>query len=56
MDGKKTSSGEQAERFREAARVIGADEADDALDRIMGKLDLKKKPEAPKDDGKIREE
>lgn len=35
----------QANRFREAAREVGADESDDALDRIMGKLDLKKKPE-----------
>ena len=35
----------QLERFRESAREIGADESDDALDRIMGKLDLTKKPE-----------
>ena len=35
----------QLERFRESAREIGADESDDALDRIMGKLDLKKKPD-----------
>ncbi len=34
----------QAERFREAARAIGADESDDALDRAMSKLDLKAKP------------
>lgn len=38
----------QAERFREAARKLGADEAPNALDRIMGKLDLKKKPEPDK--------
>ena len=46
---------DQLDRFREAAREIGADEADDALDRIMGKLDLTKKPEhkpAPKTDKK----
>jgi hypothetical protein len=38
----------QAARFREAARDLGADESDDALDRIIGKLDLKKKPEPEK--------
>jgi hypothetical protein len=35
----------QLDRFKKAAQASGADEADDALDRIMGKLDLKKKPE-----------
>ena len=35
----------QIDRFKEAARDLSADESDDALDRIMGKLDLKKKPE-----------
>ena len=39
----------QAERFRtagrEAARVCGADEYDHGRDRIMGTLDLKKKPD-----------
>jgi len=44
----KPSTG-QLDRFREAARDLGADESDDALDRIMGKLDLTKKPE-PKAD------
>ncbi len=39
---------EQAARFREAARDVGADESDDALDRVMGKLDLRKKPEQDK--------
>ena len=39
---------EQAYRFKEAARELGADESDDALDRIMGTLDLKKKPEPEK--------
>lgn len=33
----------QLERFKEAARDIEADTSDDALDKIMGKLDLKKK-------------
>ena len=36
---------EQIDAFKKAAREVGADESDDALDRIMGKLDLKKKPE-----------
>lgn len=46
--GKKT----QRERFEEAARQLGADESDDALDRAMDKLDLrhKPKPEGEKDD------
>lgn len=39
---------DQADRFREAACEVGADEADDALDRIMDKLDLRKKPEPEK--------
>ncbi len=39
------NSNEQLERFRQIAREIEADQSDDALDRIMGKLDLKKKPE-----------
>jgi hypothetical protein len=38
----------QAERFKEAAREVEADQSDDTLDRIMGKLDLKKKPEPEK--------
>ncbi len=44
----------QLERFKEAARALGADESDDALDRAMAKLDLKAKPkpapEPPKDE------
>lgn len=36
----------QQDRFKEAARSVGADESPDALDRVMGRLDLKKKPEA----------
>lgn len=45
MTGAKES---QLGKFKEAARDLGADESDDALDRIMGKLDLKKKPEPGK--------
>lgn len=40
----------QLERFKEAAKDVGADTSDDALDKIMDKLDLTKKPEA--DDSK----
>lgn len=36
---------QQNEAFKATARDLGADETDDALDRIMGKLDLRKKPE-----------
>ena len=45
----------QLDRFKETCRDLGADQSDDALDRIMGKLDLTKKPEhkpAPKTDKK----
>jgi hypothetical protein len=46
-------SQKQSDAFKETARNLGADESDDALDRIMGKLDLTKKPEpAPKPDKK----
>jgi hypothetical protein len=45
---RKSNPMEQAARFREAARDVGADESDDALDRVMGKLDLRKKPEQDK--------
>lgn len=38
----------QAEKFKEAARKIGADESDDALDRLFKKIDPKKKPEPKK--------
>jgi len=37
---------EQLDRFKEAAREVEADTSDDALDLIMGELDMKKKPEA----------
>ncbi|HMO07032.1 MAG TPA: hypothetical protein PKD10_05210 [Paracoccaceae bacterium] len=36
------NSQDQIDRFREAARDLGSDESDDALDQVMGKLDLKK--------------
>ena len=35
----------QLDRFKEAAREVEADQSDDALDRIVGRLDLTKKPE-----------
>ena len=38
-------STKQIDRFKEAAREVEADESDDALDKIMRKLDLNKKPE-----------
>ena len=38
----------QVEKFKEAARELGADESSDALDKIFGKLDLKQKPEGEK--------
>lgn len=37
---------EQMKRFRQAACEVEADTSDDALDEIMHRLDLKKKPEA----------
>jgi hypothetical protein len=47
------SKSAQQHRFHQTARDLGADESEDALDRIMGKLDLTKKPEpAPKSDKK----
>lgn len=36
----------QVEAFRQAAREVEADESDDALDKVMRKIDLTKKPEA----------
>ncbi len=36
----------QSERVKEAARKLGVDDSDDALDRVMGKPDFKQKPEA----------
>lgn len=40
----------QLDRFKEAAKYVGADTSDDAIDKIMGKLDLKKKPEVDEKD------
>lgn len=40
-------SDKQIDKFKQAAREAGADQSDDALDRIMGKLDLKKIPDGP---------
>lgn len=39
----------QLDRFKEAAREVEADESNDALDKIMRKLDLTKRPDAEKD-------
>lgn len=35
----------QLDRFKQTAREVGADESDDALDKVFGKLDVKRKPE-----------
>lgn len=43
VEGKHTN---QLDKFKQAAREVEADESDDALDKVMHKLDLKKKPEA----------
>jgi len=40
---------EQIDRFKQVARDVEADESDDALDKIMRKMDLTKKPDK-KDD------
>lgn len=44
-----TEKRKQIDRFKDAAREAEADTSNDALDKIMDKLDLIKKPEA---DGK----
>ena len=36
---------EQIERFKRAAREVEADESSDALERVMDRLDLTRKPE-----------
>ena len=33
----------QSNKFKEAARALGADESDDALDKAMGRLELQRK-------------
>ena len=48
---KKQLNENQLDKFKESARELGVDESDDALDKIMGKLDLIKKPEAEKTKG-----
>lgn len=40
-----TLSDDQKKKFFDAAKRTEADESGDALERIMGKLDLTKKPE-----------
>jgi hypothetical protein len=55
MAKEETSLSDQADRFRQAAREVRADESDDALDRVMGKLDLKKKPESDKAQGEAKQ-
>lgn len=40
----RTFPSDQADRFREAARQVDADVSDDALDRAVGKLNLRAKP------------
>jgi hypothetical protein len=42
----------QLDYFKETARKLGADESDDTLDKIMGKLDLKRKPDKKRDEKK----
>jgi hypothetical protein len=39
------------ERFANAAREVDADMSENALDRAIGKLDLKKKPPEPEKKG-----
>lgn len=34
----------QSDRFRDAAREVGADDSDDALERAFGKLNVKQPP------------
>jgi len=35
----------QLDRFKATAREVEADESDDALDKVFGKLDVKRRPE-----------
>ena len=47
MDKGSKEDQDQAERFKKLASDLGlAGDGPESLDRIMGKLDLKKKPEA----------
>ena len=36
---------DQLDRFKKKARELGADESDDALDKSMGRLNLKRRQE-----------
>jgi len=46
-----TKSKSQLERFKETAKQLEADQSDDALDDIMGKLNFEKpKEDKPKKD------
>ena len=40
---------DQLARFREAARAVEADESPEALDRVFGKLDVRRRPDADDD-------
>lgn len=40
----KTKDRKQSERFKEAARELGADESTDAFDRVLGEMARPKKP------------
>ncbi len=46
---KKPKTTDQLQRFRDMAREVGADESPDALDRAIGRLNLKAtgKPKRP---------
>jgi hypothetical protein len=44
IDGKKNGEKCQADRFREAARDVEADESDDALENAFKRLDLTRNP------------
>lgn len=41
----KISDKKQSERFKETAREVGADEASDSFDRVLGELAKRSKPE-----------
>lgn len=45
----------QIDRFKEAACKAEADQSDDALDKVMRKLDLTKKPDDKPKKGKANE-
>jgi hypothetical protein len=41
---KRSTPGDQLQRFKDMAKEVGADEAPGALDRAFGKVDPKKTP------------